>query len=127
MTPPCEANPAMAAMKKSDESKFKAICTGVRSDGAYIETGENDNLIVQKLEGNAGTLGVFGYSYLEENADKLKGIAINGVAPGRTIGNRLIVLLTIHQPTSLSEHAHFYRVIRTPLLLLDGKPHVRFP
>ena len=81
MTPPCEANPSMAAMKKSDEAKFKAICTGVRSDGAYIETGENDNLIVQKLEGNAGTLGVFGYSYLEENADKLKGIAINGVAP----------------------------------------------
>jgi phosphate transport system substrate-binding protein len=81
MTPPCEANPSLAAMKKSDEAKFKAICTGVRSDGAYIETGENDNLIVQKLEGNAGTLGIFGYSYLEENADKLKGIAINGVVP----------------------------------------------
>jgi phosphate transport system substrate-binding protein len=81
MTPPCEANAGMAALKKSDEAKFKAICTGVRSDGAYIETGENDNLIVQKLEGNPGTVGVFGYSYLEENADKLKGIAINGVVP----------------------------------------------
>jgi phosphate transport system substrate-binding protein len=81
MTPPCEANPSLAAMKKSDEARFKAICTGVRSDGAYIETGENDNLIVQKLEGNPGTLGIFGYSYLEENADKLKGIAINGVVP----------------------------------------------
>jgi phosphate transport system substrate-binding protein len=81
MTPPCEANPAMAAMKKSDEAKFKAICTGVRADGAYIETGENDNLIVQKLEGNPGTIGVFGYSYLEENADKLKGISINGIVP----------------------------------------------
>ena len=81
MTPPCEANPAMAAMKKSNEAKFKAICTGVRSDGAYIETGENDNLIVQKLGGNPGTIGVFGYSYLEENAATLKGIAINGVVP----------------------------------------------
>ena len=81
MTPPCEANAAMAALKKSDENKFKAICTGVRTDGAYIETGENDNLIVQKLEANRGTIGVFGYSYLEENADKLKGIAVNGVVP----------------------------------------------
>ena len=81
MTPPCEANPAMAAMKKSDEAKFKAICTGVRSDGAYIEAGENDNLIVQKLAANSGTLGIFGYSFLEENAAKLKGISINGVQP----------------------------------------------
>ena len=81
MTPPCEANPAMAAMKKADEAKFKAICTGVRTDGAYIETGENDNLIVQKLEANVGTVGVFGYSYLEENLNRLKGIAINGVTP----------------------------------------------
>ena len=55
MTPPCEANPAMAAMKKADEAKFKAICTGVRTDGAYIEAGENDNLIVQKLEANPDT------------------------------------------------------------------------
>ena len=81
MTPPCEANPSMAAMKKSDETKFKAICTGVREDGAYIQAGENDNLIVQKIEANSGTVGIFGFSYLEENMDKLKGIAINGVAP----------------------------------------------
>ena len=81
MTPPCEANAGMASMKKSDEAKFKAICTAVRSDGGYIEAGENDNLIVQKLEGNPGTIGIFGYSYLEENADKLKGLAINGVVP----------------------------------------------
>ena len=81
MTPPCEANPGMAAMKKSDEPKFKAICTGVRTDGGYIEAGENDNLIVQKLEANPGTIGVFGFSYLEENAGRLKGLAINGVAP----------------------------------------------
>jgi phosphate transport system substrate-binding protein len=81
LTPPCEANPSMAALKKSDEAKFKAICTGVRTDGAYIEAGENDNLIVQKLAANQGTLGVFGYSFLEENASKVKGVAINGVQP----------------------------------------------
>ncbi|HMI41036.1 MAG TPA: substrate-binding domain-containing protein, partial [Sphingomicrobium sp.] len=80
LTPPCEANASMAAMKKADEAKFKAICTGVRTDGAYIEAGENDNLIVQKLEANPGTLGIFGYSFLEENAAKLKGVTINGVA-----------------------------------------------
>ena len=81
LTPPCEANASMAAMKKADETKFKALCTGVRTDGAYIEAGENDNLIVQKLEGNPGTLGIFGYSFLEENAAKLKGVTINGIAP----------------------------------------------
>ena len=81
MTPPCEANPSMAALKKADEAKFKAICTAVRTDGAYIEAGENDNLIVQKLAANPGTLGIFGYSFLEENASKVKGVAINGVAP----------------------------------------------
>src|SRR4051812_17099174 len=81
LTPPCEANAGMAALKKADENKFKAICTGVREDGAYIEAGENDNLIVQKIETNPGTIGIFGYSYLEENMDKLKGIAVNSVTP----------------------------------------------
>jgi phosphate transport system substrate-binding protein len=85
MTPACESNPAMAAMKKANETKFKAICTGVREDGAYIQAGENDNLIVQKLAANPGTVGIFGYSYLEENTNRVKGIAINGVAP--TYGN----------------------------------------
>jgi phosphate transport system substrate-binding protein len=81
LTPPCEANAGMAALKKSDENKFKAICTGVREDGGYVEAGENDNLIVQKIEANPGTVGIFGYSYLEENQDRLRGIAINGVSP----------------------------------------------
>ena len=81
MTAGCETNPNLAALKKSDEAKFKAICTTMRQDGAFIEAGENDNLIVQKLEANPGTIGIFGYSYLEENANKLKGLTINGVAP----------------------------------------------
>jgi phosphate transport system substrate-binding protein len=81
LTPPCEANASMAALKKSDENKFKAICTGVREDGGYVEAGENDNLIVQKIEANPGTVGIFGYSYLEENQDRLRGIMVNGVTP----------------------------------------------
>jgi phosphate transport system substrate-binding protein len=81
MTAGCETNPGMVALKKADEKKHKAICTGMREDGAFIEAGENDNLIVQKIEANPGTVGVFGYSYLEENANKVKGIAINGVVP----------------------------------------------
>nr|WP_310522605.1 substrate-binding domain-containing protein [Polymorphobacter sp.] len=75
----CETNAAMKALKESDESKFKAICTKLREDGAYIETGENDNLIVQKLAANPNMLGVFGYSYLEENLDKIKDVPINGI------------------------------------------------
>ena len=81
MTAGCDSNPGMAAVKKANEAKYKAICTGMREDGAFIEAGENDNLIVQKLEANPGTVGIFGYSYLEENANLLKGIAINGVTP----------------------------------------------
>ena len=77
----CETNGAMAALKKANESKYKAICTGMREDGAFIEAGENDNLIVQKLAANPGSVGIFGYSYLEENTNRLKGIAINGVSP----------------------------------------------
>ena len=81
MVPACEANPAMLAMKKANEAKYNSICKGVREDGSYINAGENDNLIVQKLEANSGTVGLFGYSYLEENAGRLKGVSINGVAP----------------------------------------------
>ena len=81
MTAGCDTNPGMAAVKKANEAKYKAICTGMREDGSFIEAGENDNLIVQKLAANQNTLGFFGYSFLEENTGKLKGIAINGVAP----------------------------------------------
>lgn len=81
MEPVCAAQPAMAALKKTNETKFNQICKGIREDGAYINSGENDNLIVQKLAGNPGTVGLFGYSYLEENLSVLKGVAINGVAP----------------------------------------------
>jgi phosphate transport system substrate-binding protein len=81
MIPACESSPAILAMKKTDEAKYNKICKGVREDGPYVTASENDNLIVQKLEANVGTLGLFGYSFLEENAAKLKGVSINGVAP----------------------------------------------
>ncbi len=77
----CNTNPAMAALKKSDEKKHKEVCTKLREDGAYVEAGENDNLIVQKLAADPKALGAFGYSFLEENMDKLKGVAIDGVQP----------------------------------------------
>ncbi len=77
----CDANPEMKALKDSDKDKHEAICGEVRSDGAYVDSGENDNLIVQKLEANPKAIGVFGFSYLEENSDKLQGLTMNGVQP----------------------------------------------
>lgn len=77
----CESDPAMEALKESDEDRYDEICTEVRSDGAYVDQGEQDNLIVQKIETNPQAVGVFGYSYLEENADKVQGLTMNGVEP----------------------------------------------
>ena len=67
-------------MKKKDKKTYKALCRGIREDGAYIEAGENDNLIVQKLEANPNAYGVFGFSFLDQNTDKIQGSLI-GVAP----------------------------------------------
>jgi phosphate transport system substrate-binding protein len=60
---------------------FKAVAYAVREDGAYIEAGENDNLIVQKLEANPNAVGIFGFSFLEENGDKVQGSVVDGIAP----------------------------------------------
>ena len=81
LTKGCETDPAMKEMKKSDEKKHKDICTKIREDGAYVEAGENDNLLVQKVSGDAGTLGVLGFSYLEANQDKVKAVSLAGVSP----------------------------------------------
>jgi phosphate transport system substrate-binding protein len=84
----CNTDPAMKALKDSDADKHKEICTKVREDGAFVEAGENDNLLVQKVAGDPGTLGVLGYSFLEENADKVRAVSIGGVAPtSDTISN----------------------------------------
>ncbi|MBX7495954.1 substrate-binding domain-containing protein [Qipengyuania sp. 6B39] len=75
----CKTNADMAALKDSNEDEYQKLCTEVRSDGAYVDQGEQDNLIVQKIEGNPKAVGVFGFSYLEENLDKLQDLPINGV------------------------------------------------
>jgi phosphate transport system substrate-binding protein len=71
----------IAAMKKSDSKAYKAVCHTIREDGAYVEAGENDNLIVQKLEANPNALGIFGFSFLDQNMDKIQGSYVDGVQP----------------------------------------------
>ncbi|NNC59415.1 MAG: phosphate ABC transporter substrate-binding protein [Erythrobacter sp.] len=77
----CKENAEMKALKESDEDAYERTCTEVRMDGKYVDQGEQDNLIVQKIQGNPNAVGVFGYSYLEENTDKVKGLKMNGVEP----------------------------------------------
>ena len=77
----CDSDPAMKALKATDSDKHKETCTKIREDGAFVEAGENDNLLVQKVSADPGTLGVLGYSYLEENADKVRPVALAGVSP----------------------------------------------
>jgi phosphate transport system substrate-binding protein len=76
-----EHTPALAALKKADSKAFDKVWKTLREDGAYVEAGENDNVIVAKLEANKNAFGVFGYSFLEENQGKLRGVPLNGVAP----------------------------------------------
>jgi phosphate transport system substrate-binding protein len=71
----------LAALRKEDKKAFKKIAHAVREDGAYIEAGENDNLIIQKLEANSDAFGVFGFSFLDQNADKVKGAIVEGNSP----------------------------------------------
>jgi len=71
----------IAAMKKSDSKRYKAVCHSIREDGAFVEAGENDNLIVQKLEANPAAFGIFGYSFLDQNSDKVQGSEIEGNLP----------------------------------------------
>lgn len=78
----CKTFKHLAAIKKSKGKKmFKAVCHGIREDGAWIDAGENDNLIVQKLEANPKAFGVFGYSFLDQNGDKIQGSIVKGIAP----------------------------------------------
>ncbi|MBY3246159.1 PstS family phosphate ABC transporter substrate-binding protein [Rhizobium laguerreae] len=79
MHPGCEKTVGMDAVKKADEKKYTEACARMRQDGPFIEAGENDNLIVQRLESDPNSVGIFGYSFLYENEDKLKDIKIEGV------------------------------------------------
>jgi phosphate transport system substrate-binding protein len=77
----CKKFPWVKALKKTNKQAYKALCHTIREDGTYIEAGENDNLIVQKLVANPNALGIFGYSFLDQNTDRLQGGSINGQAP----------------------------------------------
>lgn len=77
----CKAFPFIKAMKSSDKNRYKALCHGLREDGAYIEAGENDNLIVQKLAANEDMYGIFGFSFLEQNEDMVQGVLVEGIGP----------------------------------------------
>ena len=88
LTKGCDTDPAMKALAKSNEDQHKTTCTKIREDGAYVEAGENDNLMVQKVAADPGTLGILGFSYLDENADKVRPVQIAGITPSEeTIAN----------------------------------------
>lgn len=98
--------PWIKAIKKKDKKRFKRICHTVREDGAYIEAGENDNLIIKKLEANPKAFGVFGFSFLDQNIDKIQGSFVDG-----------------HQPTfeAISDGSY---VVSRPLYFYVKKDHV---
>lgn len=75
----CAANPTMAALEERDADEYDKVCTELRTDGSFVAQGEQDNLIVQKIEANPQAVGVFGFSYLEENLDRLQDLPVNGV------------------------------------------------
>lgn len=77
----CRTFPSIKALAKTDKNRYKTICHSIREDGVFIEAGENDNLIVQKLVANPNALGVFGYSFLAQNRDRLLGSKVDGKAP----------------------------------------------
>ena len=81
MRPGAAAFDNLKALSKEDKKAFRKVSDTMREDGGFVEAGENDNLIVQKLDANPDAFGIFGYSFLEENQDKIKGAAVDGVAP----------------------------------------------
>jgi phosphate transport system substrate-binding protein len=81
LTKGCDSDPAMKALKEKDSDAHKKTCTTIREDGVFVDAGENDNLIVQKLLADPQAIGVFGYSFLEENTETLVGNTINGIVP----------------------------------------------
>jgi phosphate transport system substrate-binding protein len=102
----CKSIPWIAELATTDEKRFQRICHTIREDGAFVEAGENDNLIVQKLEANSRAMGVFGFSFLDQNSDKVKGALVDG-----------------HEPTFDSISDGSYPVSR-PLFLYVKKAHV---
>lgn len=77
----CKSFDWIKSLKGSDKSAYKQLCHTIREDGAFIEAGENDNLIVQKLQAAPTQFGIFGFSFLDQNSDVLQGALVDGVAP----------------------------------------------
>lgn len=77
----CNSVDWIKALKNTDKNQYKSICHTIREDGAFVEAGENDNLIVQKLEANPNAFGIFGFSFLDQNGEKVKGAEVDGVEP----------------------------------------------
>ncbi|NCF50849.1 phosphate ABC transporter substrate-binding protein [Gammaproteobacteria bacterium] len=77
----CRTVPWINELRSSDSDAYLSICHTIREDGAFVEAGENDNLIVQKLEANPNAFGIFGFSFLDQNAEKVKGAQVDGIAP----------------------------------------------
>jgi phosphate transport system substrate-binding protein len=69
------------AVKALDEARMGTVCATLREDGGFVEAGENDNLIVQKIEANPDAFGIFGFSFLDQNLDMLQGSVIDGNEP----------------------------------------------
>ncbi len=102
----CQAFDWIAQLEKTDKSRYKAICHGLREDGRFIQAGENDNLIVRKLAEQPDSVGIFGFSFLDQNADTVRGLEVGG-----------------RKPTfeSISDGSY---VIARPLLFYAKKAHV---
>jgi phosphate transport system substrate-binding protein len=77
----CNSEAAMEQLKAQDSDRHKQVCTRIREDGAWIDAGEDDNLLVQRVSDNQGTLGVLGFSFLQANQQRVRGIPIGGVMP----------------------------------------------
>ena len=108
--------PWIAAIKDKDEAKYKAICQTIREDGRFIEAGENDNLIVQKLKANPNAIGIFGYSFLEQNEDTVQGSTVDGQAP---------TFETISSGTYPVSRPLFFYVKKAHVRLDPGHPGIR--
>jgi len=77
----CKTYDWIKAVKSENKNQYKSICHTIREDGRFIEAGENDNLIVQKLSANPDALGIFGFSFLDQNADIVQGSVVDGSEP----------------------------------------------
>lgn len=127
MAPGCvEAVPEAAVLQTgADPAKFDMLCTRIREDGAYVTGGEDDNAVVTALEANKDALALFGYSYLEQNATRLRGVPIDGVVPdAKTIaggtykGGRLLYLYVkkgrLEKKPAVQDFLNLYAQMWTP-------------